>query len=165
MATPVFIEIERKFLVADGSWRAHVVRHERLRDGLIYHSAERKVRVRIRDDSATLTIKAKREGIRDVEFEYAIPVSDAREMLASHCGDLVLDKTRHYVPHAGLVWHVDVYEGSLDGVVLAEVELPDENTGLALAEWVGAEVTGRPEYKKINLHRMGQAALARRRAG
>jgi CYTH domain-containing protein len=86
-------------------------------------------------------------------------------MLASHCGDLVLDKTRHYVPHAGLVWHVDVYEGSLDGVVLAEVELPDENTGLALAEWVGAEVTGRPEYKKINLHRMGQAALARRRAG
>lgn len=165
MATAVFVEIERKFLVADGRWRAHAVRHEHLSDGLICHSAERKVRVRIRDDSATLTIKAKREGIRDVEFEYAIPLSDAREMLASHCGDLVLDKTRYYVPHAGLVWHVDVYEGSLDGVVLAEVELPDENADLPLPEWVGAEVTGRPEYKKINLQRMRQAALARRCAG
>ena len=161
----MFVEIERKFLVADGSWRAHAVRQEHLRDGLICHSAERKVRVRIRDDSATLTIKAKREGIRDVEFEYAIPVSDAREMLASHCGDLVLDKTRYYVPHAGLVWHVDVYEGLLDGVVLAEVELPDEDTDLALPEWVGAEVTGRPEYKKINLQRMRQAAPACCRAG
>jgi adenylate cyclase len=161
----VIVEIERKFLVADGSWRAQVVRHEHLRDGLISHSAERKVRVRLRADSATLTIKAKRAGIRDVEFEYAIPVSDAREMLASHCGDLVLDKTRYYVPHDGLVWHVDVYEGLLDGVVLAEVELPDENTGLPLPRWVGSEVTGRPEYKKINLLRMGQAAIARRRTG
>ena len=161
----MIVEIERKFLIADGSWRAHAVRHEHLRDGLISHSAERKVRVRLRNDSATLTIKAKRAGIRDVEFEYAIPVSDAREMLASHCGDLVLDKTRYYVPHDGLVWHVDVYEGLLDGVVLAEVELPDENTGLPLPGWVGSEVTGRPEYKKINLLRTGQAALARRRAG
>jgi adenylate cyclase len=165
MATPVIVEIERKFLIADGSWRAHAVRHEHLRDGLISHSAERKVRVRIRDDSATLMIKAKKKGIRDVEFEYAIPLSDAREMLASHCGDLILDKTRYHVPHAGLVWHVDVYEGSLDGVVLAEVELPDENTDLALPEWVGAEITGRPEYKKINLLRMKQTALARCRAG
>jgi CYTH domain-containing protein len=160
----VIVEIERKFLVADGSWRAQAVRHEHLRDGLISYSAERKVRVRLRDDGATLTIKAKRKGIRDVEFEYAIPLSDALEMLASHCGDLVLAKTRHHVPHAGLLWHVDVYEGSLDGVVLAEVELPDENTDLALPEWVGTEVTGRLEYKKINLLRMRQAALARRRA-
>ena len=165
MATPVFVEIERKFLVADDGWRAHAVRHEHLRDGLICHSAERKVRVRIRDDSATLTIKAKREGIRDVEFEYAIPVSDAREMIASHCGDLVLEKTRYFVPNAGLVWHVDVYEGLLDGVILAEVELPDEKTDLPLPGWVGAEVTGRPEYKKITLQRIRQAALARSGAG
>ena len=116
--------------------------------------------MRLRDDSATLMMKAKKEGIRDVEFEYAIPLADAQEMIASHCGDLVLDKTRYYVPHAGLVWQVDVYEGLLDGVVLAEVELPDENIELALPEWVGAEVTGRPEYKKINLLRARQAALA-----
>ena len=161
----MFVEIERKFLVADDGWRAHAVRHEHLRDGLISHSAERKVRVRIRDDGATLMVKAKRKGIRDVEFEYAIPVSDARDMMASHCGDLVLEKTRHFVPNAGLVWHVDVYEGLLDGVILAEVELPDEKTDLPLPGWVGAEVTGRPEYKKINLQRMRQAALARRRAG
>ena len=157
---PVFLEIERKFLVADGSWQAHAVRHEHLQDGLISHSAERKVRVRIRDGSATLTIKAKREGIRDIEFEYPIPLSDARELLASHCGDLTLEKTRYYVPHGAFVWHVDVYDGLLDGVVLAEVELPGEHADLPLPRWVGAEVTGRPEYRKINLQRMRQVALA-----
>jgi CYTH domain-containing protein len=160
----VFLEIERKFLVADGGWRAHAIRQEHLKDGLVSHSAERKVRVRIRDGSATLTIKAKKEGIRDVEFEYPIPMADARELLASHCGDLILEKTRYFVPHAGLLWHVDVYEGALDGVVLAEVELPDEHADLALPRWVGAEVTGQPEYKKINLQRMRQVALAGCRA-
>ena len=60
------------------------------------------------------------------------------------------------MPNAGLVWHVDVYEGLLDGVILAEVELPDEKTDLPLPGWVGAEVTGRPEYKKINLQRIGR---------
>jgi adenylate cyclase len=64
-----------------------------------------------------------------------------------------------------LVWHVDVYEGLLDGVVLTEVELPDENADLALPGWVGAEITGCSEYKKVSLLRMRQAALARRRAG
>ncbi len=160
----MFVEIERKFLVADGSWRSQAVRHEHLRDGLISHSPERKVRVRIRDGSATLTIKAKKQGIRDVEFEYPIPLSDAQELLASHCGGLVLDKTRYYVPHAGFEWHVDVYEGALDGVVLAEVELADEHGEPPLPRWVGAEVTGRPEYKKINLQRMRQTALAGDRA-
>lgn len=157
----MLIEIERKFLVADHRWRAHAVRHEHLTDGLICHSAERKVRVRLKDHRATLTIKAKKDGIKDVEFEYDIPVSDARAMLASHCGDLVLEKVRYYVPHAGFVWHVDVYGGALEGIVLAEVELPDENVDLPLPEWVGVEVTGRPEYRKINLQRTRQAALAR----
>jgi CYTH domain-containing protein len=127
-------------------------------DGLISHSADRKVRVRIAGDRATLTIKAKKKGIQDREFQYEIPLCE--ELLASHCGALTLAKTRYDIPHAGHVWQVDVYEGLLDGIVLAEVELAHDDEAIVLPDWVGAEVTGRPEYKKINMQRARLAAGA-----
>jgi CYTH domain-containing protein len=71
-----------------------------------------------------------------------------------------LAKTRYDIPHAGHVWQVDVYEGLLDGIVLAEVELADDDEAIVLPDWVGAEVTGRPEYKKINMQRARLAAGA-----
>lgn len=147
-------EIERKFLVASNDWQARYTRKEHLRDGLVSFSPDRKVRVRVRDDvRATLAIKAKKAGPRDSEFEYEIPVADAEELLASHCGAHVLEKTRYFVPYAGFVWEVDVYEGMLDGVVLAEVEVASEDVHVPLPDWIGVEVTGRPEYKKINMQR------------
>lgn len=147
-------EIERKFLVASNVWQERYSRKQRLRDGLVCFSPDRKVRVRVRDgDRATLTIKAKKAGPRDSEFEYEIPVADAEELLAFHCGAHVLEKTRYFVPYAGFVWEVDVYEGILEGVVLAEVEVASEEVHVPLPDWIGAEVTGRPEYKKINMQR------------
>lgn len=144
-------EIERKFLVADETWREGVVRSERLCDGLIASSEGRKVRVRLYEDRATLTMKSKREGGRRAEYEYEIPRTDAEEMLAQHCGRNVVEKTRHHVLYRGFVWEVDVYEGVLAGVVLAEVELPTLDVFVPIPPWAGAEVTDRPEYKKINL--------------
>jgi adenylate cyclase len=85
------------------------------------------------------------------EFEYAIPLSDAEEMLRLMCDGNVLDKTRHFIPHAGDTWQVDVYEGLLNGVVLAEIELADADQRLALPAWIGAEVTADPRYRKINM--------------
>ncbi|MCA0940046.1 CYTH domain-containing protein [Salipiger pacificus] len=143
-------EIERKFLVADDSWRAHVAQSERLRDGLIASEDGRKVRVRFYDGRATLCIKGKREGLSRDEFEYPIPAQDAEEMLAAHCGDLV-EKTRHHVPAGALVWTVDVYEGLLSGITIAEVELPSLDTPLPLPAWVGREVTGVQDYRKVNM--------------
>ncbi|MGD9886104.1 CYTH domain-containing protein [Reyranella sp.] len=146
-------EIERKFLVANDAWRKRYVRKDHIKDGLVCFSAERKVRVRLRENRATLTIKGKKAGFRDYEFEYEIPVADAKELLASHCDGYVLEKTRYHVPHGSLVWEVDVYEGILDGIVLAEIEVSSETAPIPLPDWIGAEVTGRPEYKKINLQR------------
>jgi len=77
------------------------------------------------------------------EFEYAIPYSDALEILR-------LDKVRHVITHAGAVRHVDVYEGILNGVVLAEVELQHADQQLDLPG-IGKEVTGDPRYRKINM--------------
>jgi adenylate cyclase len=141
-------EIERKFLVKNDTWRQHVERSECLRDGLLAASDGRKVRVRLYESRATLTVKSRREHGRRAEFEYDIPRDHAEEMLELHCGNCRIDKTRYYVPFAGLVWEVDVYDSPLAGVVLAEVELDRIDRDVPLPEWTGEEVTDRPEYKK-----------------
>ena len=160
------IEIERKFLLTGDGWRKLSVRQERLRDGLLATTADRKVRVRIYGARATLTVKAKAGSFHNAEYEYEIPVADAEELLARHCDGNLLTKTRHYVPYEGFMWEIDVYEGLLAGVVLAEVELPREGIDVPLPPWIGAEVTGQPDYKKINLQkaRLAERAAAQARA-
>jgi CYTH domain-containing protein len=98
-----------------------------------------------------LAVKTKTEALANDQFEYEIPLSDAEELLSHHCLRDALAKTRYVVPHDRHVWHVDVYKGILEGVVLAEVELPSETADLVLPPWIGREVTGNPDYKKINM--------------
>ena len=145
------LEIERKFLVANDGWKNSVVRSIRIRDGLIANNKGNKARVRIANDVATIALKSRRSGLARTEFEYVIPYSDAEEMLRIMCEGNVLDKARHFVSHAGNTWQVDVYEGLLDGVVLAEIELTDADQKLTLPDWIGAEVTADPRYRKINM--------------
>ena len=87
------LEIERKFLLANAEWEREVVKREHLRDGLIARFGEGKVRVRLTESNAWLTIKGPREGITRQEFEYEIPRADAERMLRTLCqGDLFLRK-------------------------------------------------------------------------
>jgi adenylate cyclase len=72
-------------------------------------------------------------------------------MLSTICGDDTLEKERFFVEDAGATWHVDVYSGILNSVVIAEIELKQETQALTLSSWVGKEVTGDPFYKKINM--------------
>lgn len=146
-------EIERKFLVAGDDWRRSVVLRVRIRDGLVAAADGRKVRVRFYDDRATLTVKGRREGIGRDEFEFDIPRQDGLALLEGHCDGETIEKTRHHVPFGGFEWTVDVYGGPLAGVVIAEVELPSEDTEFPRPPWVGREVTGQAEYRKINLLR------------
>jgi CYTH domain-containing protein len=145
------VEIERKFLVANDEWRRSAIRSVSIRDGLIAASEGRKARVRISGGLATIVIKGPRTGLVRPEFEYEIPLADAERMLSNLCGDDTLEKQRFFVEDAGVTWHVDVYCGLLQGVVLAEVELKKETQDLILPGWVGKEVTGDPFYKKINM--------------
>ena len=145
------LEIERKFLLVNDGWKNGVTRRICIRDGLIASNNGNKARVRISDSNATITLKSRRRGPSRTEFEYSIPYSDAEEMLRTMCDGQILDKVRHLIIHAGAVWHVDVYEGILNGVVLAEVELQHANQKFELPDWVGEEVTGDPRYRKINM--------------
>lgn len=152
------LEIERKFLVRNEDWRSAVIFSERLRDGLIFHAASAKLRVRVSETRATLTFKGPKSGIVRHEFEYPIPREHAEILLAEHCGGRLLEKTRHTVPHGRHVWSVDVYEGLLDGVVLSEVELRSATEPFAIPDWAGEDVTGLEAYKKAILL---ESALAR----
>ena len=107
--------------------------------------------MRIADSNATITLKSRRHGPTRTEFEYVIPYSDAVEILRTMCDGHVLDKVRHVITHVGTVWHVDVYEGILNGVVLAEVELQHADQKLDLPGWIGKEVTDDTRYRKINM--------------
>jgi adenylate cyclase len=145
------VEIERKFLVANNEWRQSAVRSVSIRDGLIAIYKDRKVRVRISGDIATIAIKGPRTGIGRPEFEYEIPMADAERMLSTICQDDPLEKQRFFVEDAGATWQVDVYGGILQGVVIAEIELKQESQEVILPRWIGKEVTGDSFYKKVNM--------------
>ena len=145
------VEIERKFLVANNEWRQLAVRSVSIRDGLIAIYKDRKVRVRIAEDIATIAIKGPRIGIGRPEFEYEIPMDDAERMLSIICQDDILEKQLFFVEDAGATWQVDVYGGILQGVIIAEVELKQESQELILPRWIGKEVTGDSFYKKVNM--------------
>jgi adenylate cyclase len=153
------LEIERKFLVANDGWKSSVARTARIRDGLIASSNGNKARVRISGDKATIAVKSRRRGLVRTEFEYAIPFSDAEEITRTICEGEILDKVRHFVLHAGMTWFVDAYEGILSGVVIAEIELTQTDQELELPDWIGAEVTGNPAYRKLNVRAQRIATL------
>jgi adenylate cyclase len=155
----VAVEIERKFLIVNDRWREHASGTQHLKDGLIARDFDKKVRVRSYGDRATLTVKSRGDGVTRDEFEYEIPPGDA-EALFRLCGAFVIEKTRHFVPWRGHTWEIDIYHGVLEGVIVAEVELASESAAFERPPWVGAEVTGDPRYKKIN---MLTERLARRR--
>lgn len=139
------VEIERKFLLKNDSWRDSVIRSHVLKQGYLASSPLPTVRVRTSDDKAFLTIKGRTEGISRVEFEYEIPSDEAIEMLKLSA-QAPIEKTRYIVQANGHTWEIDVFEGSNAGLVLAEVELDSEDEKIELPDWIDIEVTSDPRY-------------------
>jgi adenylate cyclase len=152
-------EIERKFLVKPGWPRP--AGGTFLSQGYVSLAPERTVRVRVAGDRAFLTLKGKTQGLARSEFEYEIPVPDAREILRELCELPPVEKTRHELPHAGHLWEVDVFHGANDGLVLAEVELARADEPLQLPDWIGEEVSGDPRYYNASLARTPFSAWGR----
>jgi adenylate cyclase len=146
----VGVEIERKFLVAGAGWQSAVVAADELCQGYLCTDPDRTVRVRLAGERAWLTIKGRARGAARAEFEYAIPVADARELLELCVAPLV-EKTRYRVPFAGRTWEVDVFAGANRGLALAEVEIDSPRAEVALPPWLGTEVTHDHRYANANL--------------
>jgi adenylate cyclase len=135
------IEIERKFIVSDNSWRQLVERSTSCSQAYLKSGATT-VRVRIMQDNAWLTVKGPNEGISRLEFEYQIPLEDARTMLDDLCqDDSFIEKVRHYLHYDGLLWEIDEFSADNDGLILAEVELTDAAQAVSLPPWLALEVS------------------------
>lgn len=134
-------EIERKYLVADESWRAEVGRSMRIAQGYLC-SRKLTARVRICDDRGILTFKGKSRdgGLSRFEFEREIPRRVA-ELLLCRC-EGVVDKVRHLVEVDGHTFEVDEFRGENEGLIVAEVELSSVTERVTLPSWIGDEVTG-----------------------
>jgi CYTH domain-containing protein len=98
-------------------------------------------------------VKGARIGYSRDEFEYEIPMLDAERLLELHCEGRVVTKTRHLVEEDGFMFEVDVYDGLLEGVTIAEAELSTPEQSFPRPSWLGEEVTGREEFRKINMLR------------
>ena len=144
------VEIERKFLVAGEGWRAQG-EPVLLRQGYLSSHAERTVRVRIEGERGVLTIKSKNVGAARGEWEYEIPVAEAAELLDGLCERPLIEKYRRRIPYGGFVWEVDEFLGENAGLVVAEIELPAEDTVFAKPDWAGEEVTHDLRYLNSRL--------------
>lgn len=144
------LEIERKYLVKDYSYREKSTEKHHLVQAYLSLNPDATVRIRISDEKAWVTIKSRNRGAVRNEWEYPIPVGDARQMLEL-CQGGVLSKWRYIVPVEGQKWEIDEFEGHLAPLVVAEIELDGENEVFEKPEFIGREVTGNPEYYNSSL--------------
>jgi adenylate cyclase len=135
------IEIERKFLVKNPSWRALVETSQSCTQGYVNLKGNGSIRIRLMGDKGFLTIKGPREGIRRSEFEYEIPIEDATSLLDSFCDAAVISKIRHELTYEGNLWEIDEFLDENKGLTLAEVELESEDQSVILPDWVGKDVS------------------------
>jgi len=155
------LEIERKFLVDGDAWRAAVVKTHSIIQAYVALEGTTSVRVRIYDDrQARLTVKFGVSELTRHEFEYPVPLADARDMVEAN-RERTVEKTRHLIPLEGFVWEVDVFDGPLAGLVIAEVEMSSEDDDPVLPPWLGREVSDDPAFSNAMLATEGWPADAR----
>lgn len=145
------MEIERKFLINEPLWNA-LQKPTPTHIAQAYLSDDKNctVRVRIKGSKGYLTIKGETKGITRSEYEYEIPLAEAKKMMEEFC-DRVLSKDRYCIEVAGHTWEVDVFHGKLAPLIIAEIELDSEHEAFVVPEWVGKEVSLDASYYNSNL--------------
>ncbi|MGB5500328.1 MAG: CYTH domain-containing protein [Maribacter sp.] len=141
------IEIERKFLVKSDAYKNEATSKKRIVQGFLNTHPNRTVRVRIKGNNGFLTIKgiSNEAGTSRFEWEKEIEVLEAKSLLKL-CEETIIDKTRFEIPIRGFVVEVDEFHGANEGLVIAEIELENENDAFERPKWLGEEVTGQLKY-------------------
>jgi adenylate cyclase len=148
----VMIEIERKFLVVSDDFKSEAFKKTRLVQGYLNSHKERAVRVRLKGDLGFLTVKgpSSKNGLSRFEWEKEISANEAKELL-NLCESGIIDKIRYEVKLKNHIFEIDEFFGDNEGLVVAEVELKDENETFEKPKWLGEEVTGNPKYYNSQL--------------
>ncbi len=144
------IEIERKFLLDTNKLPA-LAAGVLIKQAYIETIDNTVVRIRLMGEQAYLTIKGENQGASRPEFEYAIPLQDANEMIEKLCHGPIIEKTRYTLKHAQHLWEIDIFAGDNQGLQLAEVELQAADEVVELPDWVATEVTHDKRYYNSNL--------------
>ena len=149
------IEIERKFLLKNDDWKALVTKTHSITQGYLQTgldaSHKSSVRIRISDDKADINIKSVDLTMIRQEFEYEIPLADAKQLLSTLCDENHIIKTRYHVPYASHVWEIDIFEGANEGLRMAEIELDHIDEDFEIPDWIAEEVSDDERYYNIYL--------------
>ena len=148
------IEIERKFLIKTDAYKAVASSIEEMRQGFLSRHPERTVRIRVKGEIGSITIKGKsnRSGTSRFEWEKEIPLEEAKQLMTL-CEEEIIHKTRYSVAVGEHIFEVDEFHGKNQGLVIAEVELKDENESFSKPAWLGKEVTGDNRYYNSQISR------------
>lgn len=140
-------EIERKFLVTGNDYKFFVQREQYILQGYLSSVPERTVRVRITGEVGFLTIKGlgNNTGVSRFEWEQPIHLKDARELIKL-CEPGIIEKVRHEIIEGEKIIFIDEFFGNNEGLLIAEIELKDENESFEKPSWLGKEVTGDTRY-------------------
>jgi adenylate cyclase len=144
-------EIERKFLLASEAWRDEVSDSLVMVQGYLQRGAQTAIRVRIQGQDARLNIKHTTDGISRLEYEYPVPIDDARELLDRVALRPLIDKTRHHVRRGPHLWEIDEFHGENAGLVVAEIELSHPDEPFERPVWLGDEVSTDRRYFNSSL--------------
>lgn len=144
-------EIEKKFLLKNDQWRESVLRSRQFIQGYLIGSEKASVRVRLEGEQAFINIKSATLDVTRDEYEYSIPVDDAREMLEKLCEKPLIAKIRHDVMVGDKKWEVDEFQQDNAGLIVAEVELTAVDEVFAMPEWAGKEVSDDTRYYNVCL--------------
>ncbi len=144
-------EIERKYLLRNDDWQLDADSGTQYEQGYIVGSDKGSVRIRTQGSDAFINIKSATLGIKRQEYEYAIPLNEAQEMLSSLCAKPLIKKTRYIVNVNGDKWEIDVFDGENTGLIVAEIELQSEDQSIELPAWCGQEVSDDVRYYNVNL--------------
>ncbi|MGD9949433.1 MAG: CYTH domain-containing protein [Desulfobulbus sp.] len=143
-------EVERKFLLANDQWRG-LGTGVQYRQGYLHADPTCTVRVRIAGAEGYLTIKGATVGIGRNEYEYTIPLEEAKAMLDELCPQPQIEKIRYTISFEGFLWEVDEFLGVNQGLIMAEIELEYEEQPFTKPDWIGEEVTGDKRYYNASL--------------
>lgn len=144
-------EIERKFLTRSEAWRAQVASSQRMSQGYLQRGEDTAIRVRIAGERAWLNIKKNIDGVHRLEYEYAIPLDDAHELLEQVAQRPIIDKTRHLVHIGPHTWEIDEFHADNAGLVVAEIELDHADEAFDRPDWLGTEVSTDRRYFNSSL--------------
>ena len=146
------IEIERKFLTKNHSYKNEKILNEiDIEQGYITLDKEKVIRIRIANQKAFLTIKGLASKLTRHEFEYQIPLDEAREMLSLFCHKPIIKKVRYVIECNGKKWEIDEFKAENSGLTIAEIELEDEEETFQPPDFIDKEVTQDERYYNFNL--------------